>query len=157
MSPRPAPPWAESYPGGNNGDTGGDLEGRVLAEKVEVVGILIPAGDGEDALAQEIRQQVRHLGGIAPVREGPGQRVDQAETLVGTGQQENAAVRTDATAIEGAGNLLLVDGWQGKQQTCIVVGGGHGRFCPRLESGVDTQSLSVSRQLYHALYESQLC
>ena len=32
----------------------------------------------------------------------------------------------------------------------IVIGGGHGRFCPGLESGVSTQSLSDSRRLHHA-------
>jgi hypothetical protein len=32
----------------------------------------------------------------------------------------------------------------------IVGGGGHGRFCPGVESGVSTQSLRDSRRLYHA-------
>jgi hypothetical protein len=59
-----------------------------------------------------------------------GQPVGQAKTPVGTGQQENAAVRTDRPAIRGRGNFFLVDTWQGEWQERIVVGGEYGRFRP---------------------------
>src|ERR1700738_2471953 len=89
-------------------------------------------------------------GGIAIVGDQHGQRIDQAKTLIGRGQQENAAVGTDLAAIKRRGDFLLAEVWQREWQQCIVIGGGHGRFCPGLESGVDTQSLSDSRWLYHA-------
>src|SRR5882672_3190251 len=90
------------------------------------------------------------LGRVARVGDQPGQRVDQAKTLVGGSQKENAAVGTDLSAIEGGGDLLLADVWQRERKQGIVVDGGHGRFCPGLESGVSTQSLCDSRWLYHA-------
>src|SRR5271166_4233060 len=54
------------------------------------------------------------------------------------------------TGIEGGGDLLLADTWQREREDGIVVVGGHGGFCPGVESGVSTQSLRDSRQLYHA-------
>jgi hypothetical protein len=59
-------------------------------------------------------------------------------------------IRTDQAAVERGGDLLLANTWQREWQTGIVVGGGHGRFCPDIESGVDNQSLCDSRRLYHA-------
>ena len=69
-----------------------------------------------------------------------------AEKLI---QQQDAAVGTDLTGIEGGRDLLLADTWQRERQQRIVLGGGHGGFCPELESGVNTQSLSDSRWLRH--------
>jgi hypothetical protein len=84
------------------------------------------------------------------VRDERGQRIDQAEPPVGTGQQQNTAVGTDPPAIERGGDFLLADTWQRKRKQSIVGSGGHGRFCPGVESGVSTQSLCDSRRLYHA-------
>ena len=84
------------------------------------------------------------------VRDDRGQCVDQAKPLVGTGQKQDAAIGTDQAAVERGGDLLLADTWQRERQKSIVVGGGHGKFCPRFESGVDNQSLRDSRRLYHA-------
>src|ERR1019366_5105954 len=90
------------------------------------------------------------LSRVAVIGNQPGQGVDQAKTLIGGSQKEHTAVRTDLSSIEGRSDLLLADVWQRERQQCTVVGGGHGRFCPGLESGVSTQSLSDSRWLYHA-------
>src|SRR5580765_2579712 len=102
-----------------------------MAQIVEIVAIGVAACDGENASTQDIRHRMRDLGRVTSVRDQPGQRVDQAKTLVG-------------------GGLLLAYVGQRERKQGIVVGGGHGRFCPELESGVSTQSLSDSRWLYHA-------
>jgi hypothetical protein len=47
-----------------------------------------------------------------------GQRIDQAETAVGTGQQQNAAGGTDLPAIERGGDFLLADTWQKERKRC---------------------------------------
>jgi hypothetical protein len=88
--------------------------------------------------------------GFAVVRDQRGKRIDQAKAFVGTSQQQDAAVGTDLTGIEGGSDLLLADTWQRERQKAIVGVGGHGGFCPGVESGVSTQSLCDSRQLYHA-------
>lgn len=128
----------------------GHLEGRVVAEIVEIVAIGVTACDREDTATEDIGHRMGDLHRIARIREQPGQSVDQAKTLVGGGQKEHAAVRTDLSAVECGGNFLLTDVWQRERQKSIVINGGHGRFCPGLESGVDTQSLSDSRRLDHA-------
>src|ERR1017187_9618635 len=101
-----------------------------MAQIVEIVAIGVAACDGEDASTQNIRHRMGDLGWIASVRDQPRQRVDQAKTLVGGGQKENAAVGTDLSPIERGGNLLLAYVWQGERKQRIVFSGGHGRFCP---------------------------
>ena len=128
----------------------GHLERRVAAQIVQIVAIWIATRDGEDASAQNVRHGMGDLRRIAIVGDQCRQRVDQAKALVGARQQKNPSVGTDLAAIESSGDLLLADVWQKERKQGIVIGGGHGRFCPGFESGVDTQSLSDSRQLYHA-------
>jgi len=94
---------------------------------------------------------------VAVVRDQRGQRIDQAKAFVGTRQQQDAAIGTDLAGIEGGGDLLLANTLKGKGQKRIVVVRGHGGFCPGVESGVSTQSLRDSRQLYHAASESLPC
>ena len=78
------------------------------------------------------------------------QCVDQTKPLVGARQKQNAAVGTDQAAVERGGDPLPADAWQGEWQKLIVVIGGHGRFCPDVETGVGTQALRDSSQVYHA-------
>jgi len=128
----------------------GQFEGRVLAQIVQIVGVGVAAGDGEHATTQDIGHGVGDLCRIAVIGNDRGKCVDQAKPPVGTGQQQNAAVRTDQAAIERGSDFLLADTWQREWEKGIVGGGGHGRFCPGVESGVSTQSLCDSRRLYHA-------
>jgi hypothetical protein len=90
----------------------GQLEGGVAAQIVEVVGIGVATGNGEDAAAQDIRHRVGDQGRMAMVGNDRGQGVDQAKPLVGPGQQQNAAVGTDPPAVKCGGHLLLADTWQ---------------------------------------------
>ena len=63
-----------------------------MAQIVEIVAIGVAACDGEDTFAQNVRHRMGDLGRVASVGDQPGQRVDQAKTLVGGGQKENTAV-----------------------------------------------------------------
>jgi two-component system CheB/CheR fusion protein len=92
-------------------------------------------------------------GSPAPGRGDRGQGsqpVDQAKALVGSRQQQHAAIGTDLTAIERGGDLLLADTWQVERQERIFSIGGHGSFCPGIWCGVENQTLCDSRILYHA-------
>ena len=128
----------------------GHLEGGILAQIVQVIGIGVAARDGEDAFTQHVRHGMGDLGWVPVIRDQRRKRVDQTKTLVGAGHQQNTTIGTDRATIERGGDLLLADIWQREWEQGIISDGGHGRFCPGLESGVDTQSLSDSRQLYHA-------
>src|SRR3954454_15748829 len=89
-------------------------------------------------------------GWIAVVGDQRGQRVDQAQALVGTGQKQDATVGTDLPGIEGGGDFLLADTWQSKWEQGRVDLGGHGGFCPGARVAISTQSLRDSKWLYHA-------
>ena len=95
-------------------------------------------------------QRVGDLVRITVVGDDRRKRIDQTKPLVGTGQQQHAAIGTYQASVESGCDLLLADTWQRERQKRIVVVGGHGKFCPRIESGVSTQSLRDSRRLYHA-------
>jgi hypothetical protein len=63
-------------------------------------------------------------GWIAVVADQRGQRVDQAQALVGTGQKQDATVGTDLPGIEGGGDLLPANTWQSEwEQGSVNVGG----------------------------------
>jgi hypothetical protein len=135
----------------------GQLERRVLPEIIHVVSIGVAAGNGEDTATQNVGHCVGDQGLVTMVGNNRGQHVDQAKPLVGTGQQQNAALGTDQPTIESSGDLLLADTWQREREKGIVGPGGrvstrrrHGRFCPEIESGIGTRSLCDSSCLYHA-------
>ena len=90
----------------------GQLECRVAAQIVEVVGIGVAAGDGEDTATQNVGHCVGDQGLVAVVGNDRGQHVDQAKPLVGIGEQYHAAVGTDQPTIESSGDFLLADTWQ---------------------------------------------
>jgi hypothetical protein len=93
----------------------GQLERWVFAQIVQIVGIGIPAADGEDAGAQDVRHGVGNQGWIAMIRNERSQHIDQAKAFVGTRQQQDAAVGTDLTGIKGGSDLLLADTWQSER------------------------------------------
>lgn len=93
---------------------------------VEVVGVLVAAGDGEHARAQDVGDAVGHQRRVARVGDQPGEAPGHAQAALGGGQQQDAAIGRQATAIEGRGDLLASDGWQGKRQGRIVGHGGCG-------------------------------
>jgi hypothetical protein len=130
--------------------TAGQLEGRVLAQSVKIIRIRVAASNGEHTRAQNIGYRMGDQVRIAVVGDERGKGVDQAKTLVGARQQQDATIGTDLAGVEGGGDFLLADTWQRKREKGIVSVGGHGRFCPGGESGVSTQSLRDSRHLYHA-------
>jgi hypothetical protein len=128
----------------------GQLECRVFAQIVQIIGIRIAAGDREDPRAQNVAQHVGDLVRITVVGDDRRKRIDQSDLLVGASQQQHTAVGTDPASVKSGRNLLLADTWQREWQERIVVVGGHGRFCPGIENGVSTQSLRDSRRLYYA-------
>ena len=88
----------------------GQLEGRIAAQPVEIVGVLIAAGDGEDAGAQDVGHGVPHAARISPIADHRGQPLGQSEAALGGGQQHDAAVRGHPSTVERGGNLLGSNG-----------------------------------------------
>jgi hypothetical protein len=104
----------------------GQLESRVAAQPVEVVSILIAAGNGEDARAQDVGHEMGDPVLIAPVRDYLGEPLGDAEPTLRLGEQHDAAIRRDPSAIKGGSDLLALNGWKGERQQIIVGHGGRG-------------------------------
>ena len=104
----------------------GELEAGVGAQMIEVVGILVAAGDGEHAGAQDIGDAVRHEQRIARVGDQARQPVRDPQAALGGGQQHDAAIGGDATTVEGRGDFLAADGWKQERRSRIVAHGGCG-------------------------------
>ena len=83
---------------------------------VEVVGILVAAGDGEHAGAQDVGDAVRDQQRIALVGDQRGQPVGDAQPPLGSRQQHHAAIGSDASAIERGSDFLASDGWKTERQ-----------------------------------------
>src|SRR6185436_9814122 len=92
--------------------------------------IFIAAGNGEDAGAQNIGQQMGDPVRIAAVRNYPSEPFGDAEPTIGLGQQYDPAVGTDPPTIEGSCDLLAANGWKAEWQKAIVAHGGRGASIP---------------------------
>jgi len=104
----------------------GQLEGGIGAQMVEIVGIFVAAGDGEDARAQDVIDAVGHQGGVARIRDQPRQLRCDPQAPLHRAEQQDAAIRSDAPAVEGGDQLLAANGWKPKRQDRIVGHGGCG-------------------------------
>jgi len=65
---------------------------------------------------------------IAPVGNDLGEPLGDAEPTLRLGEQHDAAIRRDPSAIKGGGDLLALNGWKGERQQIIVGHGGRGEL-----------------------------
>jgi len=65
---------------------------RVVGEPIRVVGIGMAAGEGEDALRQQILERVSHLSWLPIIDEAPREAIDQAIARVRGFEQDRAAI-----------------------------------------------------------------
>jgi hypothetical protein len=93
---------------------------------VEVVGILIAAGDRKDARPQDVGQRVDDPGRVTWVGDQRCQPIANAKLPLGCGQQHDPAIRGQPPAIEGSGHLLAANRWKAERLGRIVVHGGCG-------------------------------
>ena len=94
----------------------GQLERRIEPEPIEVVGVFAAAGNGEDAGAQNIGQQMGDPVRIAPVGDYSGELVGDAQPPLRLRQQHDPAIGTDPSAVEGGGDRLAADGGKAERQ-----------------------------------------
>jgi len=90
---------------------------------IEVVGIRVAAGDGEDAGADHVLDRVDDAGRVALIGEEAGEPLGDSETALGQGEQQDAAIRGEPPAVEGGCDLLARNGWEAEWQGRS---GGHG-------------------------------
>jgi len=88
----------------------GQLEGRVEAQNVEVVAILIAAGDGEQARPDHIGVAVSCAYRVAFVDHAGGEQIGNPEPPLDPAQHQHAAVGRQPAAIETGAQFLVLDG-----------------------------------------------
>ena len=104
----------------------GELEGRIGAQPVEVVAVLIAAGNRQDPGADHVRQPMGDAVLVAGVGNERGETLDDTQPVLDGGKQHHAAIRRKAPAIKGGGDLLAGNGWKIKGRNSINVHGGCG-------------------------------
>ena len=92
----------------------------------EIVGVLVAAGDGQNAGPQNVAEPVNDTHRIAPVGNDRRQLLANPKTAFGLGQNHHTAIRSDPPAVERGGDLLAANGWKRKRQKRIVGHGGCG-------------------------------
>jgi hypothetical protein len=125
----------------------GQLERRVATQTIEIVGVLVAAGDGQHPRPQDRGHRVGDKSRIAPVGEQSSDPIDDADPAVGQGQQRHPAIGGDAPAVEGRAHLLARHAWQIEQKTAIVVHGGRGASGARKRVGVSNRILIQNNAL----------
>ena len=104
----------------------GELEAGIGAQMIEVVGILVAAGDGEHARAQDVGDAVRHECRVARVGDQRSQPGGDPEAGLDGGEQHDAAIGRHTSTIERGGDFLALHRWQRERQQGIFDHGGCG-------------------------------
>jgi hypothetical protein len=78
----------------------GGLPQRIVAETLVIVEIFLAAGDAKDPLGQQAALRMGDEVGVAGVRQGVVQGVEEAETAVGLTQEQGAGVGGEDAARE---------------------------------------------------------
>src|SRR5260370_25102569 len=87
---------------------------------------------------------------IAPVRNSLGEPLGDAKPTLCLGEQHDAAIRSDPSAIKAGGDLSSLNGWKGERQQIIVGHGGPGVVLYRQRGGFSKQILRYIKSLRYA-------
>ena len=134
-------------PAGVGQPPAGELERRIAAQIIEIVGILVAAADRQHSGADHVGDRVGDPPGIATIGNAASQTLGHAQTPLGQRKQHHAAVRRHAPAVECGGDFLALDGWKREQRDRIVNHGGHGGSNRARRIGVSNQILRDSSPL----------
>ena len=104
----------------------GQLEARIGAQVVKVVGVFVATGDCQHACAQNVGHAVPHQQRIARIGDQRRKPIGDAKLLLDCGEQHYAAIGRDASAVERSGDFLAFDGWETEWQQAIFKHGGCG-------------------------------
>ena len=88
----------------------GQFERRVAAQEIQIVGVLIAAGDGVDAGADHVGARMADACRIAVIWKAARQPVGESKALLGHRQQHDAAVRREPAAVESGCDFLAGNG-----------------------------------------------
>ena len=102
------------------------LKPGIGAQVIEVVGVLIAAGNRQHACAQNVGDTVGHQQRIARIGDQRREPFGNTEGLLDRGEQHHAAIRGHASTVKRGGDFLALDGWETEWQQAIFEHGGCG-------------------------------
>ena len=85
------------------------LECRIDAQCIEIVAVLVPAGDGEHPRSDHVGMGVDDAALITGVRHASAEHRGHAEPLFDLAQNENTAIRGELSGIERGCDVLAAD------------------------------------------------
>ena len=88
----------------------GHLQHRVVAQCIEIVAVLMPAGDGDHARLDDGGIRVNHPPRIARIGDAGGQKRAQLPATPGFAQQQCPAIRGHRPASESCVDIEAIDG-----------------------------------------------
>jgi hypothetical protein len=95
--------------------------------------------------AQDVGHEMGDPVLIAPVWNYLGEPLGDAEPTLRLGEQHDAAIRRDRSAIKGGSDLLALNGWKGERQQIIVGLAGVARSDPGPRLTSTTKSYARSK------------
>jgi len=123
---------------------------RIVAQTVEVIAVLVAAGDGEGPRRDQLDHLVPDPALVAPIGHGVGEPPAHADPPLRLAQQEQTTVGRLIATLEINCELLAPDGWQVKRQRRIVDHGACGVAVIREARRLDTDLLRHPRHLHHS-------
>ena len=89
-----------------------EFEGGINAQGVKIVGVLVAAGDRQDAGANHVRQRVRDAQRVAAIGKATRQSFRDPQPTVRHREQHDAAIRSQSPTIESRSDRLSANGWK---------------------------------------------
>jgi len=134
-------------PAGVGQPPAGELERRIAAQVIEIVGVLVAAADRKHPGADHVGDRMGDARRIAAIGNAARQAFGHAQTPLGKRKQHHAAVRRHAPTVERGGDFLALDGWKREQRNRIISHGGRGGRESANRVGVSNQILRDSSSL----------
>ena len=81
-----------------------------MAQRVQIIGILISGGNRQNPRAQYVREGMNDACRIAVIGNVCGQPIDNSKASLGLSQEKHTGIRRDRAAIKRGGDFLGLNG-----------------------------------------------
>jgi hypothetical protein len=88
------------------------LKRRVVAQRIQIITVLVPGSNRKNPRAQDIREGMNHPRLIAVIGNVPGKPVDNSQASLGLSQEKHTGIRSDRATIKRGGDFLGQNGWK---------------------------------------------
>jgi hypothetical protein len=101
-------------------------EARIVAQGIEIIGVLIATRDREHTGTQNVIEAMDHPRRVTRIGDARSKLPADPHRALGLRQQQNAAVRGQPATVERGCDLLAANRWKRKSRCAIIAPGGCG-------------------------------